>query len=273
MGVRVRGGASDATSHLAFKNNFKQLGGIMKRLSSIALVLMLVCLLAAPAFAGNGLDVNGPHYNLNIIGSKSAKNVNMNNSNRHTIFVALGSTGQAVSTKIYLTRGEFKVCDGNGFDAARDCSGQVIASGNNGAVFQLPCNTALEEQAGITIYPCTDGASAAYQVWARALGSPKNNPSVSISTCATETGDADLDGIYNETYCSTESALLIRQKGTKPTFTNVTNELTSLCVDGPDAGTACDARYALFRDEFTDWFWEYANSGVKLAQLRFYLVY
>lgn len=246
----------------------------MKRLSSIALVVMLACLLAVPAFAGNTDEgtLSGTHYNLNIIGSKTAKNVSMNNTGRHTIFVALGSTGQVAITKIYLTQGEFKVCDGNGFDAARNCSGQVIASGNNGAVFQLPCNTNLPASDGtITLYPCDGGATAAYEVWARALGTPKNNPSVKISTCGTETGDADGDGTANETYCSTESTVLVRNSG-KSTFKNVTNELTSLCVDGPDIGSACDARYALFRDEFTDWFWEYANNGVKLAQLRFYLL-
>ena len=29
-------------------------------------------------------------------------------------------------------------------------------------------------------------------------------------------------------------------------------------------------RYALFRDEFTDWLWAYENTGLRLAQLRFY---
>ena len=29
-------------------------------------------------------------------------------------------------------------------------------------------------------------------------------------------------------------------------------------------------RYALFRDEFEDWHWQYDNRGLRLAQLRFY---
>lgn len=53
----------------------------------------------------------------------------MTDSNRHTIFVALGKNGETATTRIHLTPGWFKVCDGNGFDAAYDCSGNQIGRG------------------------------------------------------------------------------------------------------------------------------------------------
>lgn len=241
----------------------------MKRLTLFVAVAFIVAL-ALPAFAGNGAP-SGPHYNLNIIGVDNPKNTTMTGSDRHTIFVALGSKNQEAITKIYLTQGEFEVCDGNGFDAAYDCSGSVIASGNNGAVFQLPCNLLLPATGGgVTLYPCQSGAKAYYEVWARALGSPKNTPEVNIKTCATEVGDINGNTTPNETLCSLESALLIRMSG-KREFQNVTNALTSICIDTADADLLCDKRYALFRSEFQDWFWQYANKGVKLSQLRFYL--
>lgn len=249
----------------------------MKLFVIISIALLFVLSLTLPTYAGtpcpDGSQGNcapsGAHYNLNILGMKNSKDADMRNSDRHTIFVALNNTG-GTSSKIYLTQGDFQVCDGNAFDPAYDCDGNQIGGGNNGAVFQLPCNTNLPASDGtITLYPCDGGATAAYEVWARALGSPKNDPSVTISTCATEVVDVNGSGTLT-TLCSTENTVLVRNKG-KQQFTNVTNELTSLCVS-TDADPACESRYALFRDEFKDWFWDYANNGVKLAQLRFYLL-
>ena len=87
-----------------------------------------VLLLATPAVAqtGNGAP-SGPHYNLNIIGVENPKNSTLTGSNRHTIFVDLGRNG-TVTSNIYLTPGDFKVCDGNAFDAAYDCQGTQVQS-------------------------------------------------------------------------------------------------------------------------------------------------
>jgi hypothetical protein len=49
----------------------------------------------------------------------------------------------------------------------------------------------------------------------------------------------------------------------------VTNELTSL-VAQIDADPQLE-RVALFHDPFVDWFWQFDNRGLRLAQLRFYL--
>lgn len=217
---------------------------------------------------GNGAP-SGPHYNLNIIGVEKGKTADMTNSNRHTIFVALGSANAAVISKIYLYRGDdFQVCDGNGFDAAIDCAGNQIASA--GAVFQLPCNLNLpagSEGCGLSssnpcLVPCTEGASASYEVWARALGKPGGK--AIMTTCA-------YDEDTNTTVCSTENTVdvLSRDKGPEK-FQNVTKELTSLVYY--NTVTARWERVALFAGDFEDWFWQYENKGLKLAQLRFYLL-
>ncbi len=202
---------------------------------------------------GNGAP-NGAHYNLNIIGVENPKTDPLTGSDRHTIFVALGNKNSAVTSKIYLTQGDFQVCDGNAFDAAYDCSGNQIQS--QGAVFQLPCNTNIP--ADIT---CAAGTvSASYEVWARALGKPGG--SVTVTTCAT-------DPTTGEVVCSSENVMLVRGKG-KQTFTNVTNELTSIYASF-DGGLTYQ-RVALFSGGFYDFFWQYANSGLRLLQLRFYLL-
>jgi hypothetical protein len=233
----------------------------------------LLAIAAAPALAaGNGAP-SGGHYNLNIVGVSKAKSSDLTGSDRHTIFVALGTKSASVTSKIYLYQGEdFQVCDGNAFDAAIDCAGTTVST--QGAVFQLPCNTNLTLGGADALLPCDGGAEDSYAVYARALGQPGG--SAVMTTCATEVGDADGDGIAGETICSTENTLeVLSRKNGQSLFQNVTQELTSLvaCVDTDPDPTVEDlycTRYALFRDEFVDYFWQYDNKGLRLAQLRFY---
>jgi hypothetical protein len=220
----------------------------------LCMLLLATLALARPAFpqTGNGAP-SGGHYNLNIIGVENPKNSTLTGSDRHTIFVALGSKG-TTNSKIYLTPGAFQVCDGNAFDAAYDCSGAQVQS--QGAVFQLPCNTNIP--ADIT---CAVGTTqASYQVWGRALGKPGG--SAIVTTCATDPTTGDV-------VCSAESTLnvFVRNPG-KQTFQNVTNELTSMVVSF-DGGLTYQ-RVALFSGGLQDFFWQYANTGLRLLQLRFY---
>jgi hypothetical protein len=223
----------------------------MKRLSVRTAVLVVATALAAPASAG-GINLNGPHYNLNIIGVENPKTAPLTGSERHTIFVGLGKHSK-VTSNIYLAPGPFGVCDGNAFDAARSCTGDVVA--NQGAVFQLPCNSAVPTERG-----CSEGTySADYQIWGRALGKPGGN--VNIQTCATDETGALI--------CSTDNALFTRGKG-KSGFFNVTASLTTVnacfVVNGE---TTCET-VSLFDSVLQDYFWQYANEGLRLLQLRFY---
>jgi hypothetical protein len=312
---------------------------------TLAFIAALAAVSASPALAqtGNGAP-KGPHYNLNILGMENAKSEKspMTGSNRHTIFVALKSTktGQKsvpnydtsgtgvqtaiVDSKIWLVPGDtFKVCDGNGFDAAYGCDdtylGDWVTNGYDsngnpiliderrmGAVFQLPCNTNLNgqfwdsdgdgvvedngddaeldelvrcnmavDQNGqeVPVDPDFDIVPTAnYQVWARALGKPGG--SAVSTTCAT---------VQGELQCSLENMVLTRTTG-KSIFTDVTDATTSLVI-GYCQGTVsvvdnvsyCDGnvtwtRIALFAGNTQDWFWNFDNNGLRLAQLRFYEV-
>ena len=83
-----------------------------------------------------------------------------------------------------------------------------------------------------------------------------------VTTCVTDatTGDA---------ICSTENTLdVFNRKGGKQTFTNVTNELTSIVIS-LDGGLTFQ-RVALFSGGLQGFFWQYANKGLRLLQLRFY---
>src|SRR5437867_4890160 len=116
---------------------------------------------AAPAFAGNGLDVNGAHYNLNIVGKGDCSPSTLTGSNRHVIQVLLNfndgsQNGQAAATldrknKIFLFPGDFQVIDGNACD-------------KDGASFTLP--------------------AGGYSVWARALAKPGGTATITL--CAVD---------------------------------------------------------------------------------------
>lgn len=216
---------------------------------------------ADSAITGNGAP-SGAHYNLNIIGVDNPKKPPMVGNDGHTIFVALGSwkNQTTVETDIWLTPGEFQVCDANGFDPAFKCDGTQIGRGLNGAVFQLPCDTAIP-----TDYGCQDGTlSASYSVWGRALGSGAGGKAV-ITTCAYD----DLGVLI----CSSENTLDVFSRGHgKQIFQDVTSQLTTLqnvCFDLGGVVTCGDV--SLFNNALQDYFWQYQNTGLRLAQIRFYL--
>lgn len=214
-----------------------------------------------------------------------------------------------VDSKIWLTPGpDFQVCDGNGFDLAYggdcgfdptwdrcefDSSGEYVCNvvtRKAGAVFQLPCNNEVVADGADEFIGCDDAdPSAEYTVWARALGKPGG--SATATTCATVDADT-TDDRTGDLVCSTENMVLTRSKG-KSSFTDVTQELTSLLAylcevpltdygsgpicdrDGdqiadPDAVTL--TRISLFAGDTEDWFWNYDNNNLRLAQLRFYSV-
>ena len=222
----------------------------MKRLSVLTAVLVATGF-AAPALA-DGINLKGPHYNLNIIGVENPKSDPMTGSDRHTIFVGLGRKA-SVTSNIYLVPGPFEVCDGNAFDAAHSCTGQVLA--NEGAVFQLPCNTAVATDTG-----CPGGTySADYQIWGRALGKPGGT--VNIQTCGTDDTGAII--------CSTDNTVLTRGKG-KSGFFDVTKSLTTVNACFDVGGVLTCETISLFDPALQDYFWQYANKGLRLLQLRFY---
>jgi hypothetical protein len=138
------------------------------------------------------------------------------------------------STKILLSEGPFDVLDKNGTDGS--------------AAFQLPNPDP------------TNSGTTTYSVYARALGKPGG--SSTTTTCATDPTTGDL-------YCSVYTAVLTRTGG-KQTFTNVSKELLYIYADINGDGTL--DRVNLFSDQLSDYYWQYDNTGLKLAQLRFYEV-
>lgn len=204
--------------------------------------------LSFAATAGNGAP-SGSHYNLNIIGHNQCSGDDLKGSNRHNIQVMLWG-GQKASdidgtlydqidrrNKIFLEQtfdGSFKVMDGNACDG-------------DGATFALP-------------------APGAYGIYARALGKPDG--AAEMTTCGVGAGDDGILGNQDdEIVCSTENVVLVRNTG-KSTFRNVTTELTTVYADIDGDGDV--ERVEIFDNDLYDYFWNYENRGLRLAQLRIY---
>jgi hypothetical protein len=171
----------------------------------------------------------------------------------------------------------------NGMFWDSDGDGVIEDNGEDAELNNLvSCNMAVDEN-GVEV-PLGEGVdlvpTASYQVWARALGTPGG--SAVATTCAT------VDGEVN---CSLENVVLTRTNR-KSVFADVTNQLTSMVVgycrdevveiDGvlqcvEDAlipvigsGEVDWTRIALFAGNTQDWFWNFDNNGLRLAQLRFF---
>ena len=214
---------------------------------------------ASSGTTGNGAP-SGAHYNLNIIGVENPKTDPMVGNDGHVIFVALGTKGgdTGVQSNIWLTPGDFQVCDANGFDPAYKCDGTQIGRGQNGAVFQLPCNTLVP-----TDYGCEEGTvQEPYTVWIRALGGPGGK--ATMTTCAYDDTGALI--------CNTGDNVVSLDRGHgKQTFQDVTTQLTTLqnvCFDLGGVMTCGDV--SLFNSDLQDYVWQYSNKGLRLAQVRFY---
>jgi hypothetical protein len=185
-----------------------------------------------PEYNGNG-SPSGAHYTLNILGMEHPKGkdeLETIQSNGRRIFVKLSG-----KTKIMLTdsgeAGKFDVIDYDGTDGY--------------AAFSLP-------------NPDDDcDGQTDYSVYARALG---GGGSATMTTCAVDNGT---------TYCSGAGYVATFDRNSKgqPKFTNVSRELLYVTGDFFGAGIK---RYPLFGDATADYFWDYENNGLRLAQLRFY---
>jgi len=186
------------------------------------------------ATTGNGAP-SGPHYNLNIIGVDNPKSFDYNTYNQQNT----QGQGHRIfvpldgTAKILLSEGDYSVLDANGTDGI--------------AAFQLPAPDTANS--GITNY----------SVFIRGLGKPGGT--ATMSSCITDGTD---------TYCSITQNIYVSlaAHGNNNKFTNVSKELLYVYADTDGDGKV--ERIPLFSDPLYTYYWDYQNTGLRLAQLRFY---
>lgn len=151
-----------------------------------------------------------------------------------------GSNGHVIfvplqgKATILLTEGDFKVLDANGTEGS--------------AAFQLPAADA----------DC-DGNSD-YSVFVRGLGAPGGK--ATIQTCFVDKATGELLCLAGG-----EVTVVERTQG-KQLFRNETKKLLTVVYDANGDGIL--DRTPLFGDDNYGYAWDYTNTGLRLAQMRFY---
>jgi hypothetical protein len=197
-----------------------------------ALALAMILSMMPTSIATGNGAPSGAHYNLNIIGVQKAKTAGDMSNDGHRIFVNLYGAG----TKIWLQAGDsFNVIDADGTDGS--------------ARLQL-----LDPYPGNT-------TTSTYKIYVRALGKPGGSSTLT-------SGFMDEYGNY---WYSLENVTLTRNKG-KSVFSDKTLELTTIYADITDDGVYNPQRLYLFDNATYNYFWNYDNNGMKLLQLRMYMV-
>lgn len=218
----------------------------MKKLVAIVMAVAIVASLvgvAGVALAGNDGNGNGapsgPHYTLNIIGMDNPKKATMDCGDGHRIFVPLNA-----KSTIKLTEAQAGTPEAEAFEVI-DCT-----AWGDGAELQLPNPDP------------TNSGTTEYVVYLRLLGKPGGH--IKMMTCAY---DPDIDA----TVCSDLQVIKFRTKG-QQIFADVSAELLYIYawIYDPNSQTWSYERVPLFDEQLEGYFWEYDNSGVKIAQLRFY---
>jgi hypothetical protein len=235
--------------------------------------------------------VIGFDYKWNIIGVPQDKSAEMDGNNGKRMFVQLEG-GQTVcdpditdnKDPLYCKPGDLH--GGGSVDGGWDTQDYT----KHNKILLTPCDpldadcdfqivdaNATDADGAEMIVP--DDLSSEYEFYVRALGKPGG--SARVTTCADELYD---EATY-ETWCSSTSAVLTRDKG-KPKTENVTAELLfmdisvdtatdSLLADCLYDGVAPDDQVVDFDDIplfdacFENYFWNYDNNGLKLLQAWF----
>ena len=231
-------------------------------ITAMAAAAALSCVSGAFAGAHNTDGMVGKHFQVNIIGVSKDKTVDMDDSNRRTIFVPLdsgGDVGRQVKIKYMVNPADnsFAVVDGNATDGE--------------AVIEGPYEYCTDYVAG-----CYD--LLGYDVCAIALGKPGGSV---IVTAECEYTKQVVDAGGTEGLECEDTLLMgsfeIERARKKPTVRDITDIFRAEgCLDNNDSGT-CDSGDLEFRnmwifniEELSEYMWDYDNDGLKLLQVRFY---
>jgi uncharacterized lipoprotein NlpE involved in copper resistance len=203
----------------------------MRKVAVLAvLVALMISVAIVSADSGNGIPVNGKHYNLNIIGVKNKGDVG--ESMGHTLFVKLNG-----KTKITMTQAEdgvFQVTDRDGVN-------------DNEAEFNI--------------------APGYYNVYARPLGKPNKYVNITAYGNFTDAVEGQkliwLGFVKLDRDKGKPQSVNINELFYVDIAVNVTEGSETYYTEYEDT-------WVFDINELIDYYWDYDNYGLKLLQTRFY---
>ena len=180
---------------------------------------------------------------------------------------AVSATGNGAPTGAHYNLNIHGVASGQGWNGNNKndifvalngrCEIDLTRAASYGIFSVTDPNCVSDGHAGFTLPdPCVDKTGAttcpstfSYSVWARAMSS---KGSAQMTTCYTDT---------TGTWCNTSLTITL---GSQKKFTDVSKNLLQIC------DTATGKQSAIFANANYQYFWQYDNSGLRLAQFRFY---
>lgn len=182
---------------------------------------------------GKSIPVNGNHYNLNIIGVKTAGQVG--DSSGHTLFVPLNGKTKIIMTQ--ATDGVFQVTDRNGLDGS--------------ASFNI--------------------APGKYNIYATGLGKPGGSSRVDAWGEFTDAQDGTVQQLLGYVNIERAKGTPKTVNINNLFFVDVTlclevNSETEEC----SKSVVYNDYWVFDIEELLSYWWEYNNQGLKLLQVRFY---
>ena len=205
----------------------------MKTRLSIVIGLLIIVGFCFPAVSAvSPFQVNGAHYNLNIIGVPS-QTKDVGDSMGHTLFVKLSG-----KTKIIMTQDE-------------------------GGVFQVVDRNGLDGQAQFNIAP------GHYNVYARALGKPNGNVHIQANGTFNDTVNGEtliMLGYVDIARTAGKPQNLNINNLFYVDVTICTAMLDGVCTEE----TTYTDTWVFDIPELLEYYWDYDNANLKLLQVRFY---
>jgi hypothetical protein len=207
----------------------------MKTKLSIGIGLFLIVGFCIPgALAASPFQVNGEHYNLNIIGVKTSDQMKeIGDSMGHTMFVPLN--------------GKIK----------------IIMNQNKSGVFQVVDRNGLDGQSAFTIAP------GHYNVYARALGKPGGNAHIQANGTFNDSVNGEtlvMLGYVDIARTAGKPQSLNINNLFYVDVTLCTTSVNGTCTQM----ITYDDTWVFDVPQLLQYYWDYQNNGTKLLQVRFY---
>jgi hypothetical protein len=207
----------------------------MRTRLSIVIGLLIIVGFCFPAVSAvSPFQVNGAHYNLNIIGVKTSDQIKeVGDSMGHTMFVKLSG-----KTKIIMTQDE-------------------------GGVFQVVDRNGLDGQTQFNIAP------GHYNVYARALGKPNGAAHIQANGTFDDavTGETlKMLGYVDISRSTGKPQNLNINNLFYVDVTICTTMLDGVCTEE----TTYTDTWVFDIPELLEYYWDYDNANLKLLQIRFY---
>jgi len=245
-------------------------------LSIVVLVIVMV-LTSGTAFAGNGIPISGPHWNINIIGhpAKEGGIGEGGDSSGHSIMIPLKTAPGPDLVTCTSDGVKFKDDTGEVGQTLEPTGGARIYF-VGGPTFEIIDRDATDKDGSAKIMlPIVDTSEGTtgefkFQVYMRVLGKPnKYDPSTGEGTVACMNINAyayTTDELNSTLWYKAGAVTVSRGKG-KSSFVRVTDLFMVLFC--PTVDTTC-SNLSVFNDIFSGYFWQILNDGTRLVQVRIY---